>query len=330
MKSKIISLGQVLCLSAVLWPTAALRAVAIPLKVATWNIEHLRAQDNSGPNPRNDADYQRLATYAEQLNADIIALQEVDGVAAAARIFDENEYDFFFSSREDPMLTGFAVRRGLDVVQNPDLVALDIAGRGDLRHGTDITITHNGREIRFLSIHLKSFCFDDPLDSTSSACTTLSQQLPVLENWIDTQANSDIPFMVLGDFNRRMNELGDEFWFEIDDAEPPNADLTNSTAGLMSQCWDGEFPRYIDHIVSDRTSAQWIMPDSFQQLVFTEPISQQDLLSDHCPIAVTLDVPTAGEEEPALSDSQQRLLERIEAIEQELRELKDLILEIED
>ncbi|MEM9806682.1 MAG: endonuclease/exonuclease/phosphatase family protein [Cyanobacteria bacterium P01_D01_bin.56] len=321
---------SVLGLTASLWSLTALRAAAVPLKVAAWNIEHLRALDNSGPNPREEDDYQRLATYAEDLDADIIALQEVDGEVAAARIFDEGEYDFFFSNREDPMLTGFAVRRGIEVVQNPDLVALDVDGRGNLRHGTDITVTYNGREIRFLSLHLKSFCFDNPLDTSSSACRTLKQQLPVLEEWIDTQANADLPFMVLGDFNRRMNLVGDEFWLEIDDAEPANADLTNSTEGLLSDCWNGQFPNYIDHIVSDLISSQWLVPNSFQQLLFTEPISQQESLSDHCPIAVTLDVPDSNDNGSTLSETQQRLLERIEAIEQELRELKEIIRDLEE
>jgi endonuclease/exonuclease/phosphatase family metal-dependent hydrolase len=312
----------------ILVPLSAVGAIAAPLKIATWNIEHLRAVPNTGPNPRTEADYQRLAAYADQLDADVIALQEVEGAAAAARIFDPQEYAFFFSNRADPMLTGFAVRRGIDVLQNRDLMALDVGGGGDLRYGTDITVTRNGRELRLLSIHLKAFCFQDPIDDPSSACMTLNQQLAVLEDWIDTRAAAEMPFVVMGDFNRRLNLLGDEFWFEIDDADPPNADLTNGTAGLLSQCWQSEFPNYIDHIVMDATSSRWVVPNSFEQLLFVEPIAQQDVLSDHCPIAVTLDVPTADEPGPTLTETQQRLLESIDAIEQELRNLRELILEM--
>jgi endonuclease/exonuclease/phosphatase family metal-dependent hydrolase len=321
-------LKRSLLLGFILVPLSAVGAIAAPLKIATWNIEHLRAAPNAGPNPRTEADYQRLAAYAEQLDADVVALQEVEGAAAAARIFDPEEYDFFFSNRTDPMLTGFAVRRGIDVLQNPDLTALDVGGSDDLRYGTDITVTRNGRELRLLSIHLKAFCFQDPIDDSSSACMTLNQQLAVLEDWIDTQAAAEVPFVVMGDFNRRLNLLGDEFWFEIDDADPPNADLTNSTAGLLSQCWQSEFPNYIDHTVMDATSSRWVVPNSFEQLLFVEPIAQQDLLSDHCPIAVTLDIPAADEPEPALTETQRQLLEHIESIEQELRELRELIIEM--
>ena len=309
-------------------PLSAVGAIAAPLKVATWNIEHLRANPNSGPNPRTETDYQRLAAYAEQLDADVVALQEVEGSTAAAQIFDPEEYAFFFSNRPDPMLTGFAVRRGIDVIQNPDLTALDVGGGGDLRYGTDITVTRNGRELRLLSIHLKAFCFQDPIDTPSSACRTLNQQLAVLEDWIDTQAEAEVPFIVLGDFNRRLNLLGDEFWLEIDDADPPNADLTNSTAGLLSQCWESEFPNYIDHIVMDAISNRWVVPNSFEQLLFLEPIAQQDVLSDHCPIAITLDIPAVGVVEPVLTETQRQLLERLESVEQELWELREIILDM--
>ncbi|NEQ44067.1 MAG: hypothetical protein F6K00_11130 [Leptolyngbya sp. SIOISBB] len=93
----ISAVGQMcgLGIATCLWSVSA---TAAPLKIATWNIENLRASENSGPNPRTRADYQRLAQYSEQLDADIVALQEVEGVAAAIQVFDENEYDFFFSS----------------------------------------------------------------------------------------------------------------------------------------------------------------------------------------------------------------------------------------
>ncbi|NEQ44069.1 MAG: hypothetical protein F6K00_11140 [Leptolyngbya sp. SIOISBB] len=64
--------------------------------------------------------------------------------------------------------------------------------------------------------------------------------------------------------------------------------------------------------------------------MFTEQISQQELLSDHCPIAITLDVPKAGDMESILSETQRLLVERIEAIEQELRELRQPIRDIDE
>ncbi|NET39985.1 MAG: hypothetical protein F6K19_49880, partial [Cyanothece sp. SIO1E1] len=50
-------MGIGLAVPLIFW--SAPRAIAIPLKIATWNIEHLRALPNTGPNPRTNADYQR-------------------------------------------------------------------------------------------------------------------------------------------------------------------------------------------------------------------------------------------------------------------------------
>ena len=118
---------------------------AATIKDATWNIEHLRAANGAGPNSRQDVDYERLAGYASRLDADVVALQEVAGAAAAARVLAPADYNLFFSRRNDRMLTGFAVRKGLQVTQNADLEALNVSV--GLRHGTDITVEVDGQPI---------------------------------------------------------------------------------------------------------------------------------------------------------------------------------------
>ena len=49
-----------------------------PIKFATWNIKNLRDSNNELPIRRNQIEYDRLAGYGTQLDADIIALQEVE------------------------------------------------------------------------------------------------------------------------------------------------------------------------------------------------------------------------------------------------------------
>ncbi|MDH3690729.1 MAG: hypothetical protein OEU36_14870 [Gammaproteobacteria bacterium] len=39
---------------------------------------------------------------------------------------------------------------------------------------------------------------------------------------MDARAAAGIPFIVMGDFNRRFDVPGDEFWPEIDDGKPAN------------------------------------------------------------------------------------------------------------
>ncbi|MDJ0596237.1 MAG: hypothetical protein QNJ72_40705 [Pleurocapsa sp. MO_226.B13] len=194
-----------------------------------------------------------------------------------------------------------------------------------------------------LSVHLKSGCFTKALEGLGSgrgACDKLSLQVPILEDWIDDRARDGIPFAVMGDFNRRLNISGDDLWQEIDDAEPANSDLTKVTEGRISDCFDGKFPQFIDHIVLDKQSTDWLTPDSFEQKLYNQPLSREDFLSDHCAIAVTLDMPGTF---PASSSgglgssnrdlgtnrndgsSPEAIFDRISEMEIELRDLRRLI-----
>ena len=266
----------------------ALPACADRIRIATWNIEHLRDSAGEGSSPRDKADYLRLAAYASMLDADVVALQEVENETALGRVFDPARYRFFVSDRSHSQRTAFAVRRTIAVTRHPDLQALNVSG--GLRHGVDIELAVAGRTVRLLAVHLKAFCFEGRLFSSNNRnCRKLAQQVPVLERWIDDRAAEGTPFVVLGDFNRRFESAEDEFWPEIDDGEPAGLDLSRATEGGRSACWGGRYPKYIDHIVYGRLVAEWVVPGSFEQLVYAESDDTEGL-SDHCPIAVTLDV----------------------------------------
>ena len=275
-------------LSLLLVTGLALTASADRLKIATWNIEHLRDSAGEGSNPRSEADYLRLAAYASTLDADVVALQEVENEAALGRVFDAARYRFVVSDRSHSQRTAFAVRRAIPVTRHPDLRALNVSG--GLRHGVDIELAVGGRSVRLLAVHLKAFCFEGRLFSSNNrSCRKLAQQVAVLERWIDDRAAEGTPFVVLGDFNRRFEAAADEFWLEIDDGDPVGLDLSRATEGARSACWGGRYSRYIDHIVYGRLVAEWVVPGSFEQLVYAESDDAEGL-SDHCPIAVTLDV----------------------------------------
>jgi endonuclease/exonuclease/phosphatase family metal-dependent hydrolase len=200
-------------------------AATVPLKLATWNLEWLSRTSGTGTVKRTDADYERLEKYAARLNADIVAVQEVDGEEALRCVFDDAVYDYHVASQTGVQLTGFVYRSTLTVTKNPDLAELDVGG---VRNGTDLTVTVDGHSLRLLSVHLESGCFDQPLTTPGNDCTKLSAQLPVLESWIDARAGAGEPFVVLGDLIRRM-KAGEAFYTEIDDGQPPNADLTLAT-----------------------------------------------------------------------------------------------------
>jgi exonuclease III len=255
------------------------------LSIASWNLDWLNRRSQRGPVRRSPADYERLRRYAQRLHADVIAVQEVDGEEALRQVFDAAEYDYHLVAQRGVQRVGFAYRKGLRVDRHPDLVALDVGG---VREGADLTVHMNGKALRLLAVHLKSGCFAAPLSSRKAACVKLHAQLPVLEGWIDERARAHEPFLVLGDFNRRLNDH-DPFYVELDDGDPPNADLSLLSAGHASQCWGGRYPELIDHMLLSRDAARWLKPSSFAQLVYDaadEPFRSK--LSDHCPIEVVL------------------------------------------
>jgi endonuclease/exonuclease/phosphatase family metal-dependent hydrolase len=273
-------------------PAPAPQTAPRRIVVATWNIAWLNRAPGEGEIPRREADYQRLARYAQRIGADVVALQEIDGADAARLVFDPARYEFHFTSDGNYVQrAGFAIRRGIAFTRNPDVLALAVGGT---RRGADVTLHLAGADLRLLSLHLKTGCWDDALETDSGPCRILARQLPVLEGWIDARAREGMPFAVLGDFNRRF-EAPDRFWPEIDDGDPPGARLTDAVAGVESRCWNGEFPRFVDHLVFGALASSWIETGSLRQVIFDPADARHKrTLSDHCPLAVTLDLPAGA------------------------------------
>lgn len=293
------------------------------LRIATWNMEWLIAPNafrklaaecvpqGASPGPRrryigcdvaaekerSEADYRAMARYARELRADVIALQEVDGPEAARRVFED--HDFCFTRREAVQNNGFAVRKGVPHRCGPDFVPLSLDNR--VRRGAEL-ILYPGepREIRLLSVHLKSGCARPPLDTPREACAVLSRQVPELERWIDAQAAAGRRYAVLGDFNHDLlggsgparNESGAvrNLWAEIDDGDPPGARLVDVAYGQRFQnCHPGQnYRAYIDHVVLGEKLAAWRVPGSFVRLTYEPRDALQRKLPDHCPVGVDL------------------------------------------
>jgi endonuclease/exonuclease/phosphatase family metal-dependent hydrolase len=269
------------------------------LRIATWNLGNLHAEDGEstfeGSDPsvkRFAVDYLRIRCYVRMFDPDILAVQEVDGEEALRRVVDTDVYEVHVSARPRPggmngkQNTGFAFRKGLDVERRPDVEALDVSD-GGLRRGARIDVMHNGHTLQIMSVHLKSGCFTN--GSSGSSCQKLFQQLPVLESWIDEAAAGTDPFVVLGDFNRRLNLAGDDVWAELDDADPPNADLAAVTAEMPISCRDNEFTSFIDHIVFDLRAVAFVDRSSFRHITYRQADRENwDRISDHCPVSIEM------------------------------------------
>jgi len=310
----------VLAISLWLSGTCAAGAVPAELKIATWNLEWfmtpetLRALtpacspagalrdgarrgipcDVAHELARSDEDIAAMRRHAHSLGADVVALQEVDGADAARLLFPD--YDFCFSGRVAVQNNGFAIRHGLPFACAPDLAGLSM--NDDVRRGVELRLfPGTTQEMRLLSVHLKSGCAREPLDSTKPSCAELARQAPELERWIDAQATEHRSFGVLGDFNRdlRREPAGESLWADLDDADPPGADLVNTAEGQgFENCMPSQtFSGYIDYILLGRRMAQGLVKNSFGRALFRPKDALRRKLSDHCPVFIRLRVADA-------------------------------------
>ena len=269
-------------------------ATAAELKLTTWNLEWLtlrQAGDRALPpdvRPKGADDRAALRRYADELAADVIALQEVDGPEAAATIFAPARYTLHFTRDRVVQRVGFAVRQGLRFTANPDLTALNVTPNAPnpLRAGADITIEQPGGRLRILAVHLKTGCREDKLDrSPRPQCDQLRQQLFALQGWIAQRRQEGVPFVLMGDFNRWM-DAREGFYAALQSTGP----LARATDGHSSPCWGGG--GFVDHIIAGGAARFWMQPDSLRVTVYRETgAAAKARLSDHCPVSARFHLP---------------------------------------
>lgn len=265
------------------------------IKLATWNLNWLTTRAPGDPllppelPGRGAEDFVRLHLYAQRLAADVLALEEVDGPEAAARLLDPAEWRFFFANEHDVQRVGIAVRRRLRARQNPDLAALDRApeARFSLRRGVDVTIEEpGGAPLRLLALHLKAGCRQGAFLEGDRECAILGEQAGIVADWITARQGEGGGFAVLGDFNRRFQGPRDAFLRRI----AKRGTLLRATEGRSDPCWGGR--DFIDHILLGGAARDWLVPDSLRVLVYAErEPGRKDSLSDHCPVSVRLNLP---------------------------------------
>lgn len=262
------------------------------IKIATWNIANLHHEDNVAlrdrAEPRDQEDYDRLAEYASELNADIIGLQEIGSPAAIKRIFSEDEYHIFISDRynvgdenrppeQRDIFTGFAISKDrfptAPAVSTFSAISITnvemnrgVAVNRPTRAGMIVEFEHGGKRIKLLNVHLKSSChgnslnpvFDERTDGSLNwsrfDCRTLAAQNLIMENWIEQQQELGNSVIVVGDFNRRLNlhdnnpAKQDHFWADLNDGNP-DLTLSKGPLGKNTNCWvDHDKFFYEDHI----------------------------------------------------------------------------------
>jgi endonuclease/exonuclease/phosphatase family metal-dependent hydrolase len=288
---------------------SATSAAGAQIRLATWNLEWLvspgtalalRTRCLRGERrlpcdvvqdaARSAADFHALAREASKLDADVVALQEVEGPDAAARVFPRHR--FCFTGRHDLQNVGFAIRAGIPYRCDADETRLSLGDR--VRRGAALTLfPGESRELHLLAVHLKSGCSRDSLDSAAGSCALLRRQAPGVASWIEAQAAAGHQFGLLGDFNRdlraeRLSRSG--LWEAFAQSASPHAVLADAGGDApFIPCHSGQpFTRYIDYILLGGALAGRAAPRTFTRHAYRDRDAHQFRLSDHCPLSVDL------------------------------------------
>ncbi|MGQ0485913.1 MAG: hypothetical protein ACT4SY_11250 [Hyphomicrobiales bacterium] len=295
------------------------------VRFATWNLANLWHVPNESLREKSEkrslVDYQAIRHIAhDKLKADIVGLQELGSPEAARLIFPEMEWELIFSNRyeervkEDPdyitdrkkrdIFTALAIRRGAaEVVETAHVDELRIAytdqdgNKAETRRGTAAKLKIGSETFWVISVHLKSGCQWPkwpaeqgklPGKKQEIACTVLFEQVPKLENWIDTHEKTNDNYVLLGDFNRVMDRPKEQIWSDLNDANPPSLDLFKVPHKQKLDCdvYSADPEPSIDYVVLSKRLWQKAIQDERAPKINVKDRQ----VSDHCPLFVDLNL----------------------------------------
>lgn len=270
-----------------------------PIKVSTWNILCLRedadaafcnTDDFGNEYIRSPQQVAALRQHAEALGTDILFLQEVESLAAVKNLLPGWEV-FDAGSSGQKLAVAVPPSSPIQIREVTVLSELDL-GSSQLRPGLVARVDHAGVSVRILAVHLKSGCQIAPFDTNNTNCGALRQQLEVLKDWIRAREAQNQPYMMVGDFNRTLED-NDPFYLGLEDAA--GKPLYRSTVGARPDCWDHlpeapSYPSFIDHhIVSPSVVTAWGTP-TLNIYDYTETYAEAWMyVSDHCAITVSFE-----------------------------------------
>ena len=274
------------------------QAIAEPLTISSWNIEWLSTNEavNKFSDKRDQADFDKLGTYFQSLNADVVAFQEVDDVNAIQRVAGD-QYQILMSDRALPknsnhqfkevnQYTGFAVRKGVALTDYADF-PLETTSNSKLRFASYIVIETETKPIHMLSVHLKAGC--SGAYKSNRDCSRLKEQAQQLNKWIKQRERNNEDYAILGDFNHNLAYSRDWMWKEL----TQYTDAQLATRKTRADCKvrsnrnnhrTHQFRSVIDHIVVSES----LNADPAKQQVFKTQDVLDYKLSDHCPVSTTI------------------------------------------
>lgn len=275
-----------------------------------------------------------IHTLVTEQKVQIFAFQEVKSGDAIREILGTHTTDFEICVAPHTAFqtVGFAWRKGLSEApakcQPENALSIkekpqEAASLRILRPGLALELVVSGAPLTVMNVHLKSACANlvtgggfagRELTDPDPACRILNRQVAPLENWIERVAANSPRFILLGDFNRKIDEEAKRkvpvnqvradgsdpsgpnkadssgqvpsryLWQEISDGKPSLhqvalGELTSGCKGFLG----------LDHILlSAALMAQQPVEPKSSKLPVVQRQKQKIVTSDHCPRVTSL------------------------------------------
>jgi endonuclease/exonuclease/phosphatase family metal-dependent hydrolase len=168
-----------------------------------------------------------LQALVEREQVRLIAFQEVRSEDAVRAVLGRlaDRFDVCAARHNAFQTLAFAWDKSLSTVPGActthmPLAVLDAPGDGAaqrrVRPGLALELNVNGARVTFMNVHLKAGCasvtqsqprfpgrlLTDPVQP----CEVFNRQVPLFEDWIEAVASRSPRFVILGDFNRRIDD----------------------------------------------------------------------------------------------------------------------------
>lgn len=271
----------------------------------------------------------------ENENIKVIAFQEVKSREVVNHVLGRfaREFETCVAPHNAFQTVAFAWKKSVSsergsCIPNLDLAIAENAQDGgatySVRPGLALELMINGIPVTFLNVHLKSGCANlipgrgfagRKLTDADPVCQVLNRQIPIIEDWVENVAERSPHFVLLGDFNRKIDEeekAGIPAMEVRTDGSDPASPNTRDASGrvksgyLWQELADG-FPAMhqvplnsaekgcsgnegLDHIViSDAIWQTQSLPLRSRKVALVKNHRQSIKTSDHCPRIVVLE-----------------------------------------
>ncbi len=255
------------------------------ITVGTFNIAWL-GDGIDDKTPRTKEDIENIRTVINTLEADILALQEIENSKAIGSIVDTNKYTIITATYPKEQKTALIINKNIEIIETYQLDAISLGNR-DLRPGIVAYCRTNGFDFFVGSFHFKSTSrYDDTPYKKSRSFDMRQEQSAILldeiKKLIDIKKDKDI--ILLGDFNDNPSKKNsnitalenDEFDF-----------LTSDMMSCKYSIW-----KSIDHIIVSQSMKSRAKNSSLSMIDINTMFPEEEAknVSDHCPVIIKFDL----------------------------------------